>query len=87
MVGSAYQEKFTPFVYPQPGTTMTFVGVSRDEFEALKREVEEMKQLLLAAKRIDEITGQPDCETDDKVELLKRVAEAVGVDLEDVFGS
>ena len=45
----------------------------------------ELKKLLLAAKGYDEKTGQPDCETDDKVALIKAVAEAVGVDFDSVF--
>lgn len=73
-------------VYPQTTTTVFITEVSKEDFEALKQEVEELKQLLLAAKRFDEATGQPDCEMDEKVELIKRIAEAVGVDLEDVFG-
>ena len=60
-------------------------GVSKQEFEALKKEVEELKQLLKAAKKFDEETGQPDCHMDDKVECIKKLAEYVGVDLEDIF--
>lgn len=60
--------------------------VSRADFDALKREVEEMKKLLLRAKKYDEETGQPDCEMEDKVALLKKVAQLVGVDLSEVFG-
>lgn len=82
-----------PWVYPnatpnQPSgtTTINFTPqVSRDEFLALKREVEELRKLLLAAKAFDEATGQPDCEVDEKVELIKKIAEIVGVDLGDVF--
>lgn len=58
---------------------------SVDEIAALRREVEELRTLLLAAKRFDEATGQPDCETEDKVALIRRVAEMVGVDLDDVL--
>ena len=60
-------------------------GVSKQEFEALKKEVEELKQLLKAAKKFDEETGQPDCHMDDKVDFIKKLAEYVGVDLEDIF--
>ncbi len=59
--------------------------VTREEFNALKKEVEELKQLLKAAKKFDEETGQPDCHMDDKVEFIKKLAEYVGVDLEDIF--
>jgi len=60
--------------------------VHKHEFEALKREVEEMKAILKVAKKYDEDTGQADCHMDEKVVLLKKVAELVGVDLSEVFG-
>ncbi|WZO97296.1 hypothetical protein EP7_004321 [Isosphaeraceae bacterium EP7] len=56
------------------------------EFDALKREVEALKKLLGEAKRFDEVTGQPDCEMDSKVKFIRQIADAVGVDLKDVFG-
>jgi len=68
---------FTPAVFTP--------AVSKEEFDALKKEVEELKQLLKAAKKFDEETGQPDCHMDDKVEFIKKLAEFVGVDLEDIF--
>jgi hypothetical protein len=40
---------------------------------------------LVADKEYDAATGQPDCEMDDKVELLKRIAELVGVDVREVL--
>lgn len=90
-VGDVYRDRWIeryPQTIPQVTTTGTFVytGIGREEFDALKREVEEMKELLIAAKRYDEEHGEPDCEMDDKVALLKRVADAVGVDLSEVFG-
>lgn len=66
-------------------STVPFSEVTKEEFEALKAEVEEMKELLRMAKILDEKTGQPDCEMDDKVALIKKIAEAVGVDLADIF--
>lgn len=61
--------------------------VTREEFDALRSEVLEMKALLIRAKRYDEENGEKDCEIDDKVALLKKVAELVGVSLDDVFGT
>jgi hypothetical protein len=58
---------------------------TRAEFDELKREIQELKKLLKAAKMYDTVTGQPDCELEDKVALVKKLAELVGVDLEDVF--
>jgi hypothetical protein len=59
--------------------------VPRYEFDALKREVEQMKKELEAAKAQDVADGNPDCEMEEKVELLKKIAELVGVDLSTVF--
>jgi hypothetical protein len=80
----------TPYVPPsaptiQPAITYSFPEVSREEFDRLKNEVEELRTLLQAAKKFDEATGQPDCEVEEKVALIKRVAELVGVDMGDVF--
>ena len=61
--------------------------VTREEFEALRKEVLEMKALLIRAKVYDEANNQPNCEMEDKIAILKRVAEMVGVSLEEVFGS
>ncbi len=60
--------------------------VYKQEFEALKREVEDLKALLKRAKKYDEDNGEPDCEVDEKVEIIKRVADIVGVDLSEIFG-
>jgi hypothetical protein len=59
---------------------------SRAEFDALKQEVEVLRKLLTAAKDYDKITNQPDCEKPEKVALVKRIAELVGVDLNDILG-
>lgn len=75
---------FVPNVTPNQ-TTWPKMDVTRDEFEALKREMEELKKLLLAAKRFDEATGQPNCEMDDKVKLITEIAKLVGVDVSEVF--
>jgi len=73
-----------PWTDPTPTVTVTS-GVSQYEFDKLKKEVEELRKLLLAAKEYDEATGQPDCEVDEKVALIRRIAEFVGVDMSDVF--
>lgn len=73
--------------WPQPqSTTFTIPPISREEFDALKREVEDMKKLLLRAKEYDERNGEPDCEMEEKVAIVKKVAELVGVNLDEVFG-
>ena len=68
-------------VHPIPGIS----AVSRAEFEALRKEVLELKELLTAAKKFDDATGQPECENEAKLQLLRDVAKAVGVDINDIF--
>lgn len=58
--------------------------VTRKEFEALRKEVLEMKKLLQRALEYDKKNNEPDCQIEDKVSLLKKVAEAVGVDLSEL---
>ena len=95
MIGDHYRDiwKERPWypgvpAVPMPGGTPTITippEVSRDEFDDLKRQVLEMKELLKRAKAYDEKNGEPDCEIDDKMDLLRRIAKAVGVDLDDVL--
>jgi len=66
-----------------PFSAYGYVGL--DEFMKLKKEVEELKILLEAAKKYDEATGQKNCSKDEKVAALRRIAELVGVDLKDVL--
>lgn len=60
--------------------------ISREEFDAIKKEVEEMKALLRRAKEYDERNNEPDCEIEEKMALLRKVAQMVGVGLDDVIG-
>jgi hypothetical protein len=93
MIGDHYRDLWKdrhwyPNTTPMPdggGWTISAPQVSRAEFEDLKRQVLEMKELLKRAKAYDEATGQPDCEIDDKMDLLRKIAKAVGVDLDDVL--
>jgi hypothetical protein len=90
-IGDIYGKKYPqapwyPSIPDNPvPITYTAIGVSKEEFDALKKEVKELKKLLLAAKKFDEATGQPDCEMEDKVAVLKKVAKAFGVNIDEVF--
>lgn len=66
-----------PFWSPQ--------GPTQQQFDDLKKEVEEMKKLLKRAVEYDKNNNEPHCEMEDKVALLKKVAALVGVSLEDIF--
>lgn len=71
---------------PIPTITLPPVEtVKKEDFEALRKEVMELKELLKAAIKYDKETGEPDCHMDEKIELIKQVAKYVGVDLKDVF--
>lgn len=59
--------------------------VTREEFNQLKRDVEEMKKLLQKAKTYDEKNNEPDCELEEKMKFLRQIAEAVGINLDDVI--
>lgn len=94
MIGDHYADKWRP-VPQNPPYQPTVIPTSpiylpppitREEFDALKRDVEEMKLLLKRAKQYDADHGEPDCEMDEKLVILRRVAEMVGVDLTDVLG-
>ncbi len=68
------------------GLNVRFSGIEKAELDALRKEVLELKELLMAAKKFDAATGQPDCEMDAKVKLIKELAKLFGIDLGDVFG-
>lgn len=75
-----------PYVQPlYPPLNIPNNGPTREEFEALKKDIEALKELLKAAKKFDEETNQPHCEHEDKVAIIKKMAEIVGVDLKDVL--
>ena len=97
MIGDHFGEKFkqTPYVLPylqQPpppppsyNILMEQISgppVSRNEFLALKATVDEMVALLKRAKIYDEKNGEPECEIEEKMVLLRQVAKLVGVDLD-----
>ena len=68
-----------------PFKTQPTQNVEKDIAE-LRKEVQEMKELLKRAIKYDEDNNEPHCETKEKIEFLRKVAEAVGLNLDDVFG-
>jgi len=81
-----------PKRFPQnaPNTIPTIpliptAGPTREEFDALKKELEALKDLLKAAKIYDEKTGQKDCEMEEKIALFRQLAKLVGLDIDDLF--
>lgn len=84
MIGDYYGEK-----WGQPDYKWVFDNinnVTRQEFEALKKEVEDMKELLKRAKIYDEKNNEPDCELEEKMKKLREIANIVGVDIDEILG-
>lgn len=52
----------------------------RDEF---RKELRSLKKLLKAAAQYDDESGQPDCEQEEKIALIRKLAAALEVDMED----
>ncbi|MEM9880455.1 MAG: hypothetical protein AAF862_14380 [Pseudomonadota bacterium] len=92
MIGDHYNNiwkeryKFYPNRIPD-NVTVPVKHVSQYEFDQLKRQVEEMKLLLERAIKYDEENDEPHCETEEKMELLRKMAALVGVDLDEVIGA
>jgi hypothetical protein len=95
-VGDSFEKHWTPRLpewfpngipntapFPKRGGVPSYElpQISREEFDELKREVGLLKELLERALEYDKATGQPDCEQEQKIALLRAVAKAVGVEL------
>lgn len=96
MMGDEFTKRWQPYVQPpidvqpKPLTTEDWQKLfnpppTKAEFDALKREVELLRDLLKAAKVYDEKNNEPHCEMENKVALIKAIAKAMGVDLSEVF--
>lgn len=80
-----YKQWANPPGLPGVVPTYTVPPVSREEFNKLKNEVEALKVELKKARQKDIEENAPDCEMKESVELVRKLAEQLGVDLEDVF--
>lgn len=94
MIGDFYRDKWKdwdpmrPLIpQPIPGQVIPAPEITKQEFDELRKEVQDMKELLRRAKIYDEENGETDCEIDEKMDLLRRIAKLVGVDLEDVLNA
>ena len=57
----------------------------KKQVEELRKQVEEMRKFLIEALEYDKLYKQPDCGNDLKIAFLKKVAESVGLTLDDIF--
>lgn len=58
--------------------------VTIDQFNALKKEIEQLKPLILEAQKFDAATGQANCDSPLKFALVKWLAKALDVDLSEL---
>ena len=58
---------------------------TKADIRDLKRHLIELKELIVAAKKYDDATGQPECEVDEKVDFMFEVADRLGISMDDVL--
>ena len=94
MVGDHYHDKWRPYFQPQPLNPQPIPmdweklfnpPPTKAQFDALKKEVEDMKELLRKALEYDKKNNEPHCEIEEKMAILKAVAKGMGVDLNEIF--
>jgi hypothetical protein len=85
MIGDHYNDKWDPLRHYIPQSPSYTLLATKEEFDKLKAEVEEMKALLKRAKIYDEKNNEPNCEIEEKMTFLREVAKLVGVDLDEIF--
>lgn len=72
MVHDHYNEPFRKWLSDTP-VIQPWIPVA--EIEELRKLIREFREALTAAKRVDELTNQPDCVDPKKATLEERVAE------------
>lgn len=55
--------------------TSSFIIISQEEVAAIRSLIKEFREAVVAAKVVDKLTNQPDCEDPEKKKLEDRVAE------------
>lgn len=79
-VGDYWQRRL-PERYPWVQES-ALAGVSQEDFDKLRADVEEIKRQLGEARKIDTAEGNADCGTEEKLALIREVARLIGVDLD-----
>jgi len=74
MVYDHYNSAFERYTQ-QPTPTFTITTSASSDLAELRKLIEDFKVAIEAAKKVDVLTGQPDCEDPEKAKLRERVAE------------
>ena len=88
-----YDDKVSPAQPSEKNITIDSTGKSTlDRLAAIEKEMAELKEefkkvleLLEHAKKVDDETGEPDCEQDPKIAIFKALGQLLGIDVKDVF--
>jgi len=72
---------------PQPTIIKEEPVITREEFNQLKKEIQDLKELLQRAQNYDKIHNEPDCHNDEKIATIKKFIEMVGLNAEDILGN
>lgn len=84
--GQWVEPLITPTITPDP-SYFRFVTpespATKKDIDDLRAELQELKKLLKAAAAYDAASGQPECEQEEKIALIRKMAEITGVDMED----
>lgn len=84
-VADHYIRKWEPFVWPPdpvtPSPQVIPPLIIQQPSPFTPEEVAQLKDLLQKAKDIDDATGQPDCENEEKKAKLREIAGRFGVEL------
>lgn len=89
MTGDFFDDRWRKtYPWAQPSNPPIIIqpqSVPKEEFDALRREVELLRDLLVKSKEYDKKNSEPDCEIDEKMNKLREIAKLVGIDLDDVL--
>ena len=82
------KQPYSPPSTPKPLPPLPFVPPphpSDEEIKELRKELELLKSLLRRAKIYDSENGEPDCEADEKVEVIRKLSELADYDMGDAI--
>lgn len=79
MVSDHWSRRFEPYVQPNPPANVSTFFAPRqfteEEVALLRKMIADYQESMSAAKKVDDLTGQPDCADAEKLKLQERVKE------------
>ena|SRR5258708_4876608 len=89
IIPNRYPELFAQpgIVGPQVYFDQTPVRLASIESQliTLRNELLELKKLIQAAQAYDRATGQEECESEEKIDKLRKICDVAGIDLSDIL--